>query len=122
MPNMGNTNSGSTVLTPVETYRSRANSAVLGERLLLGEVAPQRAQACLDDGRLVEIGVGRLRCELELIDCAPQVALPRVKLALMQVLLRLLPELRVRARGDPVQRSVGREQRELALEEGGGVA
>src|SRR4029077_7286794 len=54
-------------------------------------------------------------------DSTLQVALPRVELALVQVLLRPLAELRVRSRGDPMQRPVGRKERKLAFEEGGGL-
>ncbi len=103
--------------------RARAASAVLRQRLLLGKLAAQRAQARLDDRRLVEVAVAGLRRQLELDHRAAQVALPGVVLALVPVLLLLLaqrPRTSARRAG-AAARCRGSAASSL-LEKGGGIA
>src|SRR5438874_3545666 len=81
--------------------------------LLLGDFASQRAKPRVDDRRLIEVAIVRFRRELELIDGALEIALPRVVLTLVLVLHQLLVERGVSTRCDEMQRAVIGEASDL---------
>src|SRR5579862_373824 len=79
--------------------------------LLISHFALQRAKSRIDFRRIVKVPVLRLGCDLELVDRAFEIALPRVVLALMAMREHLLVLSGIRARGEELQRTIARKAR-----------
>src|SRR6185437_14343145 len=116
------------VATRARKWREQALMRADGEAraaergfVLVCRFATQRAQPRVDDRRLIEVAVLLLRRDLELVDRALEVALPRVVLGLVAVRKHLLVLRGVGARGEELQWAVVRKARELLLREARGV-